>query len=105
MDAGLHCSQQAAHITIMPVLVFIHAQAAQVNLVHFLAVQLCFILHRFYVPPPSVSRVPLSCEKWLGTAGAQPKIHHWKEMKLVFVRQIRVPAVKEAHSWSGIHLP
>lgn len=70
--------------------------SGRVNLGHFLAVQMCFILHRFYIPPPSLSlsHVPLSCEKWFGTAGAQSKILHWKEMKLVFVRQTRVPAVK-----------
>lgn len=47
-----------------------------------------------YPPAFSLSHVPLSCEKWFGTAGAQSKILHWKEMKLVFVRQTRVPAVK-----------
>lgn len=69
--------------------------SGRVNLGHFLAVQMCFILHRFYIPRLlSLSHVPLGCEKWFGTAGAQSKIVQWKEMKLVFVRQTRVPAVK-----------
>lgn len=29
--------------------------SGRVNLGHFLAVQMCFILHRFYIPPPSLS--------------------------------------------------
>lgn len=95
-DAVFHCSQQAAHIIIMPVLVFIHAQAAYVlaEWTWATAVQYKWVLFDtgFYTPL-FLSHVPLSCEKWFGTAGAQSKILHWKEMKLVFVRQTRVPAV------------
>lgn len=67
-------------------------RSGRVNLGHCRAVQMGFIQHRFLYPL-FLSHVPLSCEKWFGTAGAQSKILHWKEMKLVFVRQTRVPAV------------
>lgn len=82
--------------------------SGRVNLGHFLAVQMCFILHRFYIP----RLLSLSC-----SSGLWKMVWHCRssvknrpmERDEVSVCQTDSGASCEsttrAHSWSGIHLP
>lgn len=96
----VHPSQQAAHISIMSVLVFIPSRAAYVLAEGTWATALQYKCVLFYTgwsrpPPLSLSLMFLWAVK-NGSAQQElsQKILHWKEMKLVFVRQTRVPAVE-----------
>lgn len=83
--------------------------SGRVNLGHFLAVQMCFILHRFYIPPRLLS---LSCssELWKMVWHCRSSVKNPPlERDEVSVCQTDSGASCEsttrAHSWSGIHLP